>query len=151
MFPNMFLDFLYNIKIAINGESRIPVLRDGMIFYNIEKRVTNAISNVASQCALDGSVRSGLIDLLEQNQTLENIYKQAALGTPSSNFMGLSDKNIIIANAINLGYIPPATEACKDQNGTQEPITKILKAIQDMGKKSESTLADWRKGIALFQ
>lgn len=96
-------------------------------------------------------MRSGFQLLLQENQTLENIYKQAALGTPSSNFMGLSSKNIIVANAINLAYIPPATEACKDPNGTQEPIAKILKSIEAIGTKSESALADWKKGIALFQ
>ncbi len=53
IFDNTFLDFLYNIRVAINGDTRAPVLRDGTIFYSIEQRITRAIANVANTCTLD--------------------------------------------------------------------------------------------------
>ncbi len=96
-------------------------------------------------------MRSGFQSLLQENQTLENIYKQAALGTPTYNYTGLSSINLVVADAINLAYIPTKTESCKDQNGTADPIAKIQKSIESIGAKSESVLVDWQKAIALFQ
>ena len=108
IFDNTFLDFSYNMKLAINGETRAPVTRDGLLF------------------------------------------NQAALGTPASP-TGLSEENVIIADAINTGYIPTATESCKDQNGTQDPIAKIQASIEKIGTTNESWLTDWKKAIAMFQ
>jgi hypothetical protein len=42
-----------------------------------------------------------------------------------------------VADAINAGYVPTATESCKDQNGTQDPIASIQKAIESIGSKNE--------------
>jgi hypothetical protein len=85
-FDNTFLDFLYTIKLSVNGESRSPVTRDGLIWNRIEQRITGAMTTSANQCGLDGDVRTGFQSLLSGNSTLENIYKQAALGTVSTDF-----------------------------------------------------------------
>jgi hypothetical protein len=85
-FDNTFLDFLYTIKLSVNGESRSPVTRDGLIWNRIEQRITGAMTTSANQCGLDGIVRTGFQSLLSENSTLENIYKQAALGTVSTDF-----------------------------------------------------------------
>lgn len=53
VFDNTFLDFLYNIQVAINGETRAPVLRDGTIFSTTEQRITRAIANVTNTCSLN--------------------------------------------------------------------------------------------------
>jgi len=74
--------------------------------------------------------------LLQQNQALENIFKQAVLGTPNAP-TNLSPENIMVADAINLEYIPTSTEACKDQTGTQEGIAKIQAKIEKEGFGSE--------------
>ncbi len=149
-FLNLFLDFLYNIKLAISGEARSPVMNQGKIFNQIENKITKAIDASANRCALSESISQAYVSLLRQNQALENIFKQAALGTPATPTW-LSTENIIVANAINLGYIPPATESCKDLNGTQDPIATIQKAIEFIGAKNESALSDWKKAIAMFQ
>jgi hypothetical protein len=84
IFDNTFLDFAYNIKLAINGETRAPVSRDGLLFNQIEKKITNALSTATSKCNLTDSISSGFTSLLQENQALENIFKQAALGTPAN-------------------------------------------------------------------
>lgn len=53
IYDNTFLDFLYNIRVAINGETRAAVLRDGTIFSTTEQRITRAIANVVNTCTLD--------------------------------------------------------------------------------------------------
>ncbi len=124
IFDNTFLDFAYNIRLAINGETRAPVIRDGMLFNQIERKIIAQLSAATSKCNLSDDVKSGFTSLLQENQALENIYKQAALGTPAVP-TGLSPANLDIANAINKGYVPTATATCKDQNDTQDPIAKI--------------------------
>ncbi|MBC7503808.1 hypothetical protein H7169_02470 [Candidatus Gracilibacteria bacterium] len=151
VFDNTFLDFLYNIQVAINGETRAPVLRDGTIFSTTEQRITRAIANVTNTCSLNGAVRSGFQSLLQENQTLENIYKQTVLGTPIPETTGLSPSNIIVANAITRGYVPTATESCKSQTGIAELTAKLQQSLESVGAKSEGVLSDWKKGIALFQ
>lgn len=105
-FDNTFLDFLYTIQLSVNGESRSPVTRDGLIWNRIEQRITGAMTTSANQCGLDGAVRTGFQSLLSENSTLENIYKQAALGTVSTDFGGLSESNTKVAEAINASYNP---------------------------------------------
>ena len=151
IFDNTFLDFLYNIQIATNGETRAPVLRDGTIFSTTEQRITRAIANVANTCTLDWAVRSGFQSLLQENQVLENIYKQTVLGTPVPEPTWLSPSNIIVANAITRWYIPTATESCKSQTGIAELTAKLQKSLESIGAKSEWVLVDWKKWIALFQ
>jgi hypothetical protein len=85
-FDNTLLDFFYTIKLSVNGESRSPVTRDGLIWNRIEQRITGAMTTSADQCGLDGVVWTGFQSLLSENNTLENIYKQAALGTVSRDF-----------------------------------------------------------------
>lgn len=125
------------MKLAINGETRAPVTRDGLLFNQIEKKITGALATATATCNLSDSIKSQFIVLLQENQALENIFKQAALGTPASP-TGLSEENVIIADAINTGYIPTATESCKDQNGTQDPIAKIQASIEKIGTTNES-------------
>lgn len=132
----MFLDFLYNIKLALLGETRAPVSRDGLLFNQVEKRITGALGTATNKCNLSESVKSGFVSLLQENQALENIFKQAALGTPAVP-TGLSTENIRVANAINTGYIPPATESCKDQNNLQDPIALFMNKIESNGRKNE--------------
>lgn len=100
-----------------------------MLFNQTEKKITAALAAATSKCNLSDEVKSGFMSLLQENQALENIYKQAALGTPAVP-TGLSPANILVADAINKGYIPTATAACKDQNGTQDPIAKMTTAIE---------------------
>ncbi len=100
MFPNIFLDFLYNIRTLTSGDARSPVFRDGAIFTQIEQQIATVISIVTSSCNLDDATQAGFTALLQENRTLENIYKQAALGTPSEP-TGLSPSNIAVAKAIN--------------------------------------------------
>lgn len=150
IFDNTFLDFQYNIKIAVNGETRAPVSRDGTLFTQTEKKITGAISNMANTCNLNDDIKWEFKTLLIENQALENIFKQAALGVPS-NPIGLSEKNIELANAINANYNPTATEWCKDQNGLEEGMAKIMKWIEKIWQKNDSALADWKKAIAMFQ
>ena len=84
-FPSLVLDASYNIGVAINGETRAAVVRDGQIFAQVDQRITQAIQNVSNQCHLSVAVKSGFVALLRENNTLENIYKQSAIGTPVSN------------------------------------------------------------------
>lgn len=84
IFDNTFLDFAYNIRLAINGETRAPVTRDGLMFNQIEKKITGALAGATAQCNLNDSIKSRFTRLLQENQALENIFKQAALGTPAS-------------------------------------------------------------------
>lgn len=129
IFDNVFLDFAYNIRLAFNGETRAPVTRDGLLFNQIEKKITASLAVATGKCNLSDEVKSGFTSLLKENHVLENIYKQAALGTPAVP-TGLSPDNILVADAINIGYIPTATASCNDQNGTQDPIAKLEKAIE---------------------
>ncbi len=129
-FDNTFLDFLYTIKLSVNGESRSPVTRDGLIWNRVEQRITGAMTTSANQCGLDGAVRTGFQSLLSENSTLENIYKQAALGTVSTEFSGLSASGVLVAQSINTNYNPGATSECKDTTGTAGPIAKITTALE---------------------
>lgn len=150
IFDNTFLDFAYNIRLAINGETRAPVTRDGLLFNQIEQKITGALAGATNQCNLSDDIKSGFITLLQENHTLENIFKQAALGSPAIPTW-LSPENIRVATAINAGYIPSATESCKDQNGTQDFIATLLKAIENIGAKNEWWLSEWKKAIAIFR
>jgi hypothetical protein len=106
---NTFLDFRYNIEIAYRSEMRPPVVRDGQIWSSVETKITNAISTIASRsCDISPTLKASLTSLLQANQTLANVYKQAALGIPVTP-TGLSPSNMAIADAINTAYIPPAT------------------------------------------
>ena len=100
-FPNLLLDFSYNIGVAINGETRAAVKEQGQIFALVDQRITRAIENVSNQCQLSDEVKSGFVSLLRENNTLSNVYKQAALGTPSTDFAGLSSSGQALAQAIN--------------------------------------------------
>ena len=53
--------------------------RDAQLFVQVDKKINAAITSIANQCNLEGSVENGFIVLLQQNQSLENIYKQAAI------------------------------------------------------------------------
>mgnify|MGYP003440802658 FL=1 len=150
IFDNTFLDFQYNIKIAINGETRAPVSRDGTLFVQTEKKITGAISNMANSCSLTDGFKEQFKKLLQENQALENIFKQAALGVPADP-TGLSEENLKIAQAINANYNPTATDGCKDMNGLEEGMEKIMKWIEKIWKKNEGVLTDWKKAIAMFQ
>ena len=148
---NMLLDFRYNIEVAANGETRAPVIRDGQIFTQVGDRISSTIATITNRCTLDGPIRSSLSVLLSENQTLENIYKQAVLGVPNSQFSGLSQSGVLIATAINTSYIPPATASCKDQNNVSESVAKIMKSLENLGTKNQNVWADWQKAILLFQ
>lgn len=82
IFDNTFLDFLYTFQTIFDGNVRAPVLRDGQLFLKIEQRINSSIDNMARTCGLQGSVRQEFVQLLTDNSTLENVYKQAVLGTP---------------------------------------------------------------------
>jgi hypothetical protein len=101
IFDDTFVDFLFNIKIAIDGDTRYPVLRDATIFTQAEKKITSSLMSITNQCNLTDSVKADYTSLLQQNQILENIYKQAALGRPVVP-TGLSDENARVALAINI-------------------------------------------------
>ena len=148
---NMLLDFRYNIEVAANGETRAPVLRDGQIFARVGDRISSTIANIANRCTLDGSIRSSLSSLLSENQTLENIYKQAVLGVPTAQFSGLSQSGVLIATAINVSYIPPSTASCKDQNNVSESVAKMMKSLENLGTNNQNVWADWQKAILLFR
>ena len=150
IFDNVFLDFVYNIRLSLNGETRAPVTRDGLLFNKIEKKITASLAVATGKCNLSDEVKSGFTSLLKENHILENIYKQAALGAPAVP-TGLSPDNILVADAINIGYIPTATVSCKDQNGTQDPIAKLEKAIEWIGTTNEAWLSDWKKAITMFR
>ena len=155
IFDDTFVDFLFNIKIAIDGYTRYPVLRDATIFTQAEKKITSSLMSITNQCNLTDSVKADYTSLLQQNQILENIYKQAALGRPVVP-TGLSDENARVALAINIWYVPTATEWCKDRKqwtgeSTEEIIQKILALLEFGGKDNESVMIDWKRGIALFQ
>jgi len=79
IFDNTFLDFAYTIKLAVNGDARTPVVQQGAIFNQIEQKITAAITSVSNSCNLNSSVKDEFKTLLQQNQALENVYKQAAL------------------------------------------------------------------------
>jgi hypothetical protein len=138
IFSNTFLDFLYNIRTLTSGNARSAVFRDGATFAQIEQQIATGISSVTSSCNLDDATQAGFMALLQENRTLENIYKQAALGTPSEP-TGLSDANIAVAKAINTGYIPTATEACESTQGKSfdEVMTKLTETIEFNGKSNE--------------
>ncbi len=53
----MFLDFSYNIKLAISGEARAPVTRDGLIFKQIEEKITAVLASMTNQCNLTENVK----------------------------------------------------------------------------------------------
>lgn len=150
IFDNTFLDFTYNIKLAINGESRAPVTRDGRIFNQIEQKIIGVLANMTNQCKLTDTVEKWFTSLLQENQILENIFKQTALGI-SVVPTWLSEPNIVIANAIIEGYSVSATESCQDQNGNQDVIEKLNKIITKTWNKNESALKNWKIAIDLFQ
>lgn len=79
IFDGSLLDFEFNILLAARSESRAPVTRDAQLFVQVDKKINAAITSIANQCNLEGSVENGFIVLLQQNQSLENIYKQAAI------------------------------------------------------------------------
>lgn len=150
-FDNTFLDFLYTIKLSVNGESRSPVTRDGLLWNRIEQRITGAMTTSANQCGLDGAVRTGFQSLLSENSTLENIYKQAALGTVSRDFSWLSRSGAIVADAINTNYNPWATSECQDTTGTAGPIAKITTALEKWGINNEKVWDNWKAALKIFQ
>lgn len=150
IFDNTFLDFAYTIKLAVNGDARTPVVQQGAIFNQIEQKITAAITSVSNSCNLNSSVKDEFKTLLQQNQALENVYKQAALWVPSEP-TGLSDPNLLVARAINVAYVPTATAACEGNSGIDDPIEKIVSAIENLWKYNDSVFADWKKGIALLQ
>lgn len=133
-----FLDFLYNIRTTISGDARPPVTRDGNIFIQIDAQINSGLASVTRSCNLESTTEAGFVGLLRENHTLENIFKQAAMGTPTAP-SGLSDKNLLIAKAINTGYIPTATEACETTQGKSfdEVITKLTQLVEGNGVKNE--------------
>ena len=149
-FPNLLLDFRYSIGLSTRGETRSPVMRDGILFSTIDARITRSLSSLASKCNLSDQIQSDYSRLLWDNQTLSNIFKQAALWVPVEP-SGLSSNNIVLARAINTAYIPTATASCKDQNNTWESVSKMLQSLEKWWAKSESVWTDWKKAIALFQ
>jgi hypothetical protein len=76
-------------------------VRDGQIFAQVNQRVTQSIQNVSNQCQLSDGVKSGFVALLRENNILENIYKQSAIGTVVVGFGGLSSTGATLARAIN--------------------------------------------------
>ena len=60
------------------------------------------------------------------------------MGTPTAP-SGLSDKNLLIAKAINTGYIPTATVACESTQGKSfdEVLTRLTQTIEGNGIKNE--------------
>ncbi len=155
-FPNLLLDFRYNIQVAINGEAREPVMRDGILFSTIDARITRSLSTLASKCNLSDQIQSDYTRLLSDNQTLSNIFKQAALWVPVEP-SGLSLANLTLARSINSTYIPTATAWCIPKNnqsifdGIKTIIAVSLKKIETTGSKNDSVWTDWKKAIALFQ
>ncbi len=101
IFGNMFTDFLYNIRLAASGEQRIPVIRDGRIFDQVENRITSAIAQTTTTCNLSDEAKSSFVELLKENNKLENIFKETALGTPPE-IRDLSASGTVIAQAISL-------------------------------------------------
>lgn len=93
----------------MNGETRAPVTRDGIIFSQVEKKISLAITTAVNSCNLDDSLKEEFKNLLLQNHNLETLYKQAALGAPGYP-TGLTETNTKLAEAINVGYNPTATE-----------------------------------------
>lgn len=147
---NTFLDFRYNLQIAMNGETRSPVFRDGAMFNQIEKKITGAISSAANSCNLNDSAQEKFKSMLIANHALEDVFKSAALGIPT-NPTGFSEKNLKIAEAISSGYLPTSTEGCKDLNGLEEGMSKIMEGIEKIWKKNDGVLTDWKKAIAMFK
>jgi len=60
-FPNVSLDFLYNIRTTISGDARGPVMRDGKIFLQIDARINKAIDSVTSKCTLDAVTENAFV------------------------------------------------------------------------------------------
>jgi hypothetical protein len=152
IFSDTFLDFLYNIRTTISGDARPPVTRDGNIFIQMDAQINAGLASVTRSCNLDSTTEAWFVWLLRENHTLENIFKQAALGTPVTP-TGLSVPNLAIAQAINKWYIPTATEACESLQGKSfdDVIDKFTQLIEGNWLKSEWLWIDWKKGIALFQ
>jgi hypothetical protein len=152
IFGNMFTDFLYNIRLAASWEKRLPVTRDGQIFDQIENKITSAIAQTANSCNLSDEAKSSFTDLLKENNKLENVFKETALGNPPE-IRDLSSSGMIIAQAISLAYTPNATESCvdKSEKSVDSIVNKFNQALEFGGKKNESGLKEWNKAIALFR
>ena len=141
------LDFRYNVISAWNGEQRSPVLRDGKMFADLERRtLVPALDTFANNCQIDNAeVRATLTNLIAKNHTLENYYKSVTLGEASRS----SDD--ALKAAIFDAYNPSATLACKSQYSGEENTKKIVQKLQDIGKGIDKSLTDWKEAIVLFQ
>ncbi|MBP9780111.1 hypothetical protein KBD33_05845, partial [Candidatus Gracilibacteria bacterium] len=73
-------DFEYNFTMALKGESRSAVQRNGQIFQKVHKKISQTIDSLSSTCNLTESKESELEGLIQTNYLLESIYKTVAVG-----------------------------------------------------------------------
>jgi hypothetical protein len=144
MSSNILQDFQYNVILALRGEIRSEVTRDGLIFAQIEKKLLSTLDILGNKCALDGEAESTIARLIRQNVYFENYYKWVALEQVS---MGESDLEIDIWQ----NYTPSATSSCQGSTDPFGDIGKKLAAIQKNGLFTQDSTKEWKEAIALLR
>ena len=152
---NVVQDFEYTVTLAANGESISPVMRDGMIFRQIEVQIQNALKKSVNTCTLDADMGNGvspkniLSQLLQHNRSVEDYYKSVALGNPiPPSEMSPADASLYADLASH--YSKEATKSCRNQYDWESLQSMYMTKLAQAGKKTSSGLTNWKEAINLF-
>ncbi len=150
VYGDILIDFQYNTVMALRGESRSAVQKNGEIFQKILTRVINpTIDTLASTCNLTDEKGSTLINAIKLNYLLESTYKSVAVWTPRSD-EGIPDAYKEVYTEIINTYNPKATESCKNEFNYEEDISKAIETFSKGTFGIENAYDDWHEAIALF-
>ena len=149
-------DFLYNIRSSFDGTARAPVINQGILIHELEKKILDTVKVWGSSCSLDTivgalegqSARTLLKNMLIANRTLEYYFKSVASGNiwlPA----GISSNTLYKAIAEN--YSPDATSSCKNEYSFEAVIAKFLNEVNSNKKSFYNSLEGWEKGIRMFR
>ncbi len=139
-------DFLYNIKLSWNGETRAPVLRDGKLFDSLEKStIIPTLQQLINTCNLTDEKQWKIEEALKRNRDLRIYYQGVALGNEKI------DESDDVKSAIYTAYNPTATAECVSDNPNEKTLSKKWDDLKSLWMFNENTLKDWKDAIALFR
>ncbi len=151
------IDFLYNIGSSFEGTARAPVINQGILIHELEKKILDTVKIWGSSCSLDTvvpalegqSARSLLKSMFIANRTLEYYFKSVAtgnIGLPA----GISSSNNLY-KAIAKNYSPDATSSCKNEYSFEAVIAGFLNEVNLNAKSFSDSLKWWEKAIRMFR
>jgi hypothetical protein len=150
------LDFEYNLGTAFDGNSRAPVIAQGIILRNSEKKLESAFKKAWSTCNLDTvkedfgnkSAREYLKSLLVYNRNVEYYYKSVVTG---DTVPPVEYTNNLLFISIARNYSPEATSGCQNEYSFEKMADEGMKAVEDIWNNIKNSSQEWENEIKLFQ